>query len=43
MKSGMKTLHQDSLIKVKEGLSTLAEALSTVPQDMELREGAKER
>ncbi len=43
MKSGMKTLHQDSLIKVKEGLSTLAEALSTVPQDMELRDGAKER
>ncbi len=37
MKNGMKTLHQDSLIKVKEGLSTLAEALSTVPQDMELR------
>ncbi len=43
MKSGMKTLHQDSLIKVKEGLSTLAEALSTVPQDMELRDGAKQR
>ncbi|HWA27635.1 MAG TPA: ATPase, T2SS/T4P/T4SS family [Lacunisphaera sp.] len=43
MKNGMKTLHQDSLFKVKEGLSTLAEALSTVPQDMELREGAKSR
>jgi type IV pilus assembly protein PilB len=41
MKGGMKTLHQDSLVKVKEGLTTLAEALSTVPQDMELREGAK--
>ena len=37
MKSGMKTLHQDSVFKVKEGLSTLAEALGTVPQDMELR------
>ncbi|HTL66551.1 MAG TPA: ATPase, T2SS/T4P/T4SS family [Lacunisphaera sp.] len=37
MKSGMKTLHQDSIIKVKDGLTTLAEALSTVPQDMELR------
>jgi type IV pilus assembly protein PilB len=37
MKSGMKTLHQDSIIKVREGISTLAEALSTVPQDMELR------
>ena len=40
MKSGMKTLHQDSLWKVKEGLTSLAEALSTVPQDMELRDGA---
>jgi type IV pilus assembly protein PilB len=37
MKAGMKTLHQDSVLKVKEGLSTLAEALSIVPQDMELR------
>jgi type IV pilus assembly protein PilB len=37
MKNGMKTLHQDSVIKVKDGLTTLAEALSTVPQDMELR------
>ncbi len=43
MKSGMKTLHQDSMAKVKEGLSTMAEALSTVPQDMELREGAGKR
>src|SRR3954464_11724768 len=40
MKSGMKTLHQDSLWKVKEGLTTLAEELRTVPQDMELRDGA---
>jgi type IV pilus assembly protein PilB len=37
MRGGMKTLHQDSCIKVKDGLTTLAEALSTVPQDMELR------
>ena len=37
MKGGMKTLHQDSLVKVKEGLTTLPEALATVPQDMELR------
>ena len=37
MRAGMKTLHQDSVTKVKEGLTTLAEALSTVPQDMELR------
>ena len=37
MKSGMKTLHQDSIQKVREGLTSLAEALSIVPQDMELR------
>ncbi|MBA4137034.1 MAG: secretion system protein E [Opitutus sp.] len=37
MRAGMKTLHQDSVFKVKEGLTTMAEALSTVPQDMELR------
>ena len=41
MKSGMKTLHQDSIIKVKEGLSTLAEAVATIPQDMELRDSRK--
>jgi len=41
MKTGMKTLHQDSIIKVKEGLSTLAEAVATVPQDMELRDSRK--
>lgn len=34
VKSGMKTLHQDSLLKVKDGVSTLAEALATVPVDM---------
>src|SRR6478735_6373857 len=38
MKGGMKTLHQDSMVKVKDGLSTMAEAISTVPQDMELRD-----
>jgi len=37
MRNGMKTLHQDSMVKVKDGLTTMAEALSTVPQDMELR------
>ena len=37
MKNGMKTLHQDSMIKVKDGLSSMAEALSIVSQDMELR------
>jgi type IV pilus assembly protein PilB len=34
MRAGMKTLHQDSLLKVKEGLSTLEEAIATVPPDM---------
>ncbi len=31
MRQGMKTLHQDSLYKVKEGISTLEEAIATVP------------
>jgi len=35
VRGGMKTLHQDSLIKVKDGLSTLEEALATVPEDMQ--------
>jgi len=43
MKSGMKTLHQDSIVKVKEGLTTLAEAMATVPQDMELRDSARKK
>jgi type IV pilus assembly protein PilB len=34
MRGGMKTLHQDSLIKVKEGLTTLSEAITTVPPDI---------
>jgi type IV pilus assembly protein PilB len=34
MRGGMKTLHQDSLLKVKEGLTTMEEALSTVPPDL---------
>jgi type IV pilus assembly protein PilB len=33
-RGGMKTLHQDSLLKVKEGLSTLEEAITTVPPDL---------
>ncbi len=37
MKNGMKTLHQDSVYKVKDGMTSLAEALSIVPQDLELR------
>jgi type IV pilus assembly protein PilB len=34
MRTGMKTLHQDSLLKVKEGLSTIEEAIANVPPDM---------
>ncbi len=34
MRSGMKTLHQDAVLKVDEGMTTLLEAVSTVPPDM---------
>lgn len=34
MGNGMKTLHQDSMLKVKAGVTTIEEALSTVPPDM---------
>ncbi len=34
MRGGMKTLHQDSLLKVKEGLTTIEDAIATVPPDM---------
>ena len=34
MKNGMKTLHQDSFLKVKMGLTTIEEALSNVPPDL---------
>ena len=34
MRAGMKTLHQDSFLKVKEGLTTIEEALANVPPDM---------
>ncbi len=34
MKNGMKTLHQDSILKVKEGLTTIEEAVANVPPDM---------
>jgi type IV pilus assembly protein PilB len=33
MRGGMKTLHQDSMFKVKEGLTTMEEAIATVPAD----------
>jgi type IV pilus assembly protein PilB len=34
MRGGMKTLHQDSLIKVRDGLTSIEEAIATVPPDM---------
>jgi type II secretory ATPase GspE/PulE/Tfp pilus assembly ATPase PilB-like protein len=34
MKNGMKTLHQDSILKVRMGLTTIEEALSNVPPDL---------
>ncbi len=43
MRTGMKTLHQDSLLKVIEGTSTVLEALANVPPDLltlsEIQEG----
>ncbi|MSU24968.1 MAG: GspE/PulE family protein [Opitutus sp.] len=34
MKNGMKTLHQDSMLKVKMGITTIEESLSNVPPDL---------
>ncbi|MBI5383043.1 MAG: type II/IV secretion system protein [Opitutae bacterium] len=34
VRGGMKTLHQDSMIKVKEGVTTIEESLATVPPDL---------
>jgi type IV pilus assembly protein PilB len=34
MRTGMKTLHQDSMLKVKMGLTTIEEALANVPPDL---------
>ena len=33
VRHGMKTLHQDSLLKVSEGMTSIEEALATVPPD----------
>lgn len=33
MRSGMKTLHQDSMLKAAQGISTVLEALANVPPD----------
>ncbi len=34
MRDGMKTLHQDSFLKVKQGVTTIEEALANVPPDL---------
>ena len=34
MRTGMKTLHQDSMLKVKQGVTTMEEALANVPPDL---------
>ena len=34
MRGGMKTLHQDSLMKVKDGITTIEEAIATAPADL---------
>jgi type IV pilus assembly protein PilB len=34
MRGGMKTLHQDSLMKVKDGITTIKEAIATASVDL---------
>ncbi|MBC2603641.1 GspE/PulE family protein [Puniceicoccus vermicola] len=34
VRNGMRTLHQDSMIKVRDGITSMEEALATVPPDM---------
>jgi len=34
MRNGMKTLHQDSMLKVKQGVTTIEDALANVPPDL---------
>ena len=38
MRTGMKTLHQDTMLKVKDGVTTVLESLSNVPPDMVMAE-----
>ena len=35
VRNNMRTLHQDSMLKVKEGITTIEEAIAGVPPDME--------
>ena len=41
MKTGMKTMHQDSMLKVKMGLTTMEDALANVPADMIAMDGGE--
>tara|TARA_R100000027_G_scaffold48943_1_gene37538 strand:+ start:17866 stop:19608 length:1743 start_codon:yes stop_codon:yes gene_type:complete len=34
VRNGMRTLHQDSMIKVRDGITSMEEAIATVPPDM---------
>ncbi len=36
VRGGMKTLHQDSMLKVRQGITTIEEALANVPPDLVL-------
>ena len=40
MRGGMKTLHQDSMLKVRSGVSTMEEVLASVPPDLIAVNGA---
>ncbi len=40
---GMKTLHQDTMLKCKEGVSTIIESLSNVPPDMVTLDGDEKK
>jgi len=35
VRNGLKTLHQDSMLKVRDGITTIEEAISAVPPDIE--------
>ena len=35
IKNGMRTLHQDGMLKVKAGLTSIEECMATVPPDLE--------
>jgi len=41
VRNGMRTLHQDSMLKVRDGISSMEEALATVPPDMKTMAAAE--